>query len=633
MNDDGRRVNRGVQTGAGRRTAVYRRDLRDTSCDEYLASAAVADQAVQVAPESDGDRVAYVKMREGQPDLWLWDGTEDRRLTTSGVYALRYGRTDPRWIEWHPEGQNIAYISAGQTVKTVDPDTGETTRVTDDDSAAEGLAYGPEGDRIAVVTDRFSRGSLAVAAADGSGTVALADDELLYSDPEWGADGLYAVRSAHRHLFDYEAGLVRVTVDGFEGSVESVYEPDGVRVASPRPSPTDEAVAFVHDASGYDAVALLESDEVRTLAAADEAELADPAWHPDGTELAGTVTRDAATQPVRIDRESGTTETLDEPAVHTGPRYDGERLLVVRDTPHEPPSVFDVTSDERVTPATTAGTFDAVPTPETISYESAGREIQAVVYPPDGDDQPILVHPHGGPTALDKRGFDFRAGYFARLGYCVVMPNYRGSDGYGRAFRMANDGDWGGGDLGDVIAAADAADEAYPGADGERVGIFGGSGGGLMTINALGNSDRFRAGAAFYGVYDYETFVDDTDDVGWQLMKRELGDLATDVDNYRAASPIRHVESIDEPTLILHGEEDARVPISQSEQLVEAFERHGGRYEFRRYDGEPHGFGSQTAVVDAYTRVADLFAKYLRIDPDDGSSQPHDPDEPADSSS
>ncbi|WP_425493261.1 alpha/beta hydrolase family protein [Halorubrum ezzemoulense] len=163
--------------------------------------------------------------------------------------------------------------------------------------------------------------------------------------------------------------------------------------------------------------------------------------------------------------------------------------------------------------------------------------------------------------------------------------------------------------------------------DGDRVGIFGGSGGGLMTVNALGNSDRFRAGAAFYGVYDYESFVDDTDDVGWQLLKRELGDFVADLDAYRDASPIRTVPDIDDPLMVLHGEEDARVPISQSEQLVAELEKHDARHELRRYEGEPHGFGELDHVLDAYTRVADLFAKYLRRLPDDGSSRSYEPPE------
>jgi dipeptidyl aminopeptidase/acylaminoacyl peptidase len=289
-----------------------------------------------------------------------------------------------------------------------------------------------------------------------------------------------------------------------------------------------------------------------------------------------------------------------------------------------------VTAGERRSPTGFVGIEERLSTPERLTYESSGREIQAVVYPPaddaDTDSVPLLVKAHGGPTSYDGMSFDYRAQYFVALGYAVILPNYRGSDGYGRAFRNANDHDWGGGDLDDVINAADAFADAYDAIDGERAGIFGGSGGGLMTVNALGNSDRFRAGAAFYGVYDYETFADDTDDIGWQLMKRELGDLATDLDNYREASPIRHVADIKDPLLVLHGEDDARVPISQSEQLVEHLEAHGKRYEFQRYDSEPHGFGQRENVVDAYTRVADLFAKYLSIDPDDGTSRPHSPE-------
>jgi dipeptidyl aminopeptidase/acylaminoacyl peptidase len=303
-------------------------------------------------------------------------------------------------------------------------------------------------------------------------------------------------------------------------------------------------------------------------------------------------------------------------------------VLAVGEAARDPPAVRDVVAGERLTPGRPAGLDERLPEPESLTYEGEGGfEVHAVVYPPDADapsgSVPLLVKAHGGPTSFDRFRFDYRASYLAALGYAVICPNYRGSDGFGREVRMANDGDWGGGDLADVVDAADALAEAYDAVDGDRAGVYGGSGGGLMTVNALANADRFDAGAAFYGVYDYESFVDDTDDVGWQLMKRELGSLATDLATYRDASPIRSVESIEAPLLVLHGEADARVPISQSERLVEALEARGKRHEFRRYADEPHGFGDRENVVDAYTRVADLFAKYLRVDPDDGSSRPH----------
>jgi len=629
---------------------VYRRDLRDTSVDGLLADAATADAAVQAAPVPERDAVAAAVEREGQIDLWLLDrageGAGAERLTSRGVLAMRYGRGDGQWFDPAPDGAAVAFVTADGDVATVDLDTGDVERVTTHDDPDLAVAWSPDGDELAVVTDHFSRASLALVDPEGGRLEALADDDYLYDDPWWDGGRVVAVRSTHRDLFDHEAALVRAD----RGGVETLFAADAVRVQNPRPRPGGEEVAFVHDAGGFDAVYATDGDDVRRLAAVDGAEVADPAWRGDGDALAVTVTTGVRAH-VHVLDEPGSPgadapgdlrAVTDGDAFFTYPRFDGEELLAVGDSPGGPPAVQAVqdgdgpvegsgpTPGRRISPWAAAGLAERIPDPETLRYDSGDREIEAVVYPPPADaaagSVPVLVKPHGGPTYFDRLGFDHRAAYFAALGYAVVLPNYRGSDGYGRAFRMANDRDWGGGDLDDVVAAADAVAGAYDAVDGDRAGVFGGSGGGLMTVNALGRTDRFDAGAAFYGVYDYESFVDDTDDVGWQLMKRELGDLSTDLKNYRDASPVRHVESIEAPLLVLHGEDDARVPVSQSEQLVEQLEAHGKRHELRRYDDEPHGFGGRETVVDAYTRVADLFAKYLRVDPDDGTSRPHEPE-------
>jgi len=642
---------------------VYRRDLRDTDHDGLLADAAVADRVVQAAVGPNG-RIAYAKNRELTTDLWLAADGDDVRLTSGGVSAMRYGRTDARWLDWSPAGDRIAFVTADAELATVDADTGAVEVLTDLSGGISGLAWGEPG--IAVVTDAFSRASLAVVSPDGDRIEAIANDEYLYADPHWQGERVVATRSRHADLFDYEAALVRVPFagdresEGDEGeAVTELFAEPGVRAACPRPRPgDDEAVAFVHDGSGYDAVYGVDDDagggSPVPIYGVPETEIAAPEWNHTGDRLAVTATNGGRTGVHAVDvdgalADAGLGAEVDPAdaeaatalatgdAIHGAPRWDGDRLVSVRETPTEPPAVVDAASGERLTPSVTAGLGARLPTPEAFTYDSDGTEIHAVVHPPgsgsesgsdaEPDSVPLLVKPHGGPTAFDGFGFDHRAAYFAALGYAVVRPNYRGSDGFGRAFRMANDGDWGGGDLDDVIRAADATAARYDAVDGDRVGIFGGSGGGLMTVNALGNSDRFRAGAAFYGVYDYETFVDDTDDVGWQLLKRELGDFVSDLDAYRDESPIRRVPDIDDPLMVLHGEEDARVPITQSEQLVAELERHDVRHELRRYEGEPHGFGKREHVLDAYTRVADLFAKYLRELPDDGSSRPYEPPE------
>lgn len=617
---------------------MYRRDLRDTTHDGLLADMAMVDTVVQAAPSPTDGRIAYLLNREDQTDLWLHDDGVDTRLTSEGAMAMRYGRGDQQWLSWEPNGDRIAFLSASGTLSTVDTETGHVEELTHHASPDIGLDWGERG--IALVTDHFSRASLAVVDPDSGSIDVVADDEYLYADPRWGDDGLYAVRAHHRDLFDYESALVRIGDDG----PEELFFEEGVRVQNPRPHPRGDGVAFTHDETGFDAAYYADGVAVdaavdagksvttEQVSAVDETEIADPAWHPDGDALALTATHEGRVN-VHLVTLNGDAEELTEgDQKNSAPFFVGDDVHTVRDDPQTPPQVSNVSAGEAVT--TTGVAFgDRLADPVDFTFQSGDRDIHTVVYPPVGgfgdepDSVPLLVHPHGGPTAFDDFGWDYRSQYFAALGYAVAMPNYRGSDGYGRDHRNANDDDWGGGDLDDVIDCADATADEFAQIDGDRVGIFGGSGGGLMTVNALGNSDRFAAGAAFYGVYDYETFVDDTDDIGWQLMKRELGDLSTDLENYREASPIRTVPDIEDPVLVLHGEEDARVPISQSEQLCDELEKHGKRHELLRYDGEPHGFSQRENVLDAYTRCADLFAKYLGIDPDDGSSSPHPPRE------
>lgn len=614
---------------------MYRDGLRDTTTDSILAEGIVVDNVAFASPEPESDRIAYAQTHENRTDLWLTDGNgKSSRLTGTEVLAAPnvypFNNIEP--FQWHPNGGELVYCSnAGGTldVWTIDVDTGEKTRLTYHSEPDTYPRFSPDGSEVAFVTYQRSPGTIAVTNLDGTSMEVLRTDESLYTDPQW-ADNetLYAARSSHKDIYDGNCDLVRLSK---EGDLEVVFSEPDVSAVAPRPRPGFDELAFLHDGTGYDSLYVIQpdQDEPEEVFSEEGVELSAPAWNANG-ELLVIGSENAQTKILKISREGDVQEITDGHSRRYFPQWKGEDVIAVRGTPKKPFSVVDETEDVYITDGSIRGLEREFVEPQSVSYEADdGVEIQAMLYLPDDidergtDEVPLIVHPHGGPQFF--YGFDYNpiGQYFVAQGYAFIEPNYRGSAGFGREFRDLNDYEWGSRDLQDVIEAVDFVDESHSAVDGSRAGIFGGSGGGLMTANALGKSDKFNAGAAFYGVFDYETFIDDTDDIGWQLMKRELGFPATHIENYRDASPIESVADIDVPLLLLHGEDDIRVPITQSEQLAEELENHGKAYEFVRYTDERHVLTRRENVMDAFTRVADLFAKYLKEDPDAGASQPH----------
>lgn len=223
----------------------------------------------------------------------------------------------------------------------------------------------------------------------------------------------------------------------------------------------------------------------------------------------------------------------------------------------------------------------------------------ACVAPP-GELPPLLVLSHGGPTSAAQPGFNLAVQFWTSRGFAVVDVDYRGSTGYGRAYRDALRGAWGIADVDDCCAAAAALVEEGT-VDGRRLAIRGGSAGGFTTLAALTGRDVFHAGASLYGVTDLAALARDTHKFESRYLDRLVGRWPEDEAVYADRSPINHTDGLDCPLIVLQGLEDEVVPPSQAEALVAALEAKGIPHAYLAFPGEQHGFRQAATILRALT--------------------------------
>ena len=204
-----------------------------------------------------------------------------------------------------------------------------------------------------------------------------------------------------------------------------------------------------------------------------------------------------------------------------------------------------------------------------------GSRVQSFVVKPYGyrvgQKYPVLMLIHGGPQGFWGHSWTYRwnAQVFAAAGYVVVMPNPRGSTGYGQKFIDEINGDWGGKAYDDIMAATDYAVNNLPYADPAHVGAAGASFGGFMINWILGHTERFKALVSHDGVYDQPGEFGGTEELWFPLW--EMGGTPWDKpDDYRKWSPSSYAQDFHTPTLVIHGELDFRIPYSQALELFTA---------------------------------------------------------------
>ncbi|MBW0144155.1 alpha/beta hydrolase family protein [Sphingomicrobium clamense] len=248
----------------------------------------------------------------------------------------------------------------------------------------------------------------------------------------------------------------------------------------------------------------------------------------------------------------------------------------------------------------------------TIRYTARdGVEIESVLTLPrlrEHKDLPLIVLPHGGPGVRDEERFDWWTQALAELGYAVLQPNYRGSTGYGTEFFDLGVGEWGlkmQDDLVDAIAWAD--EEGL--ADKDRVCIVGASYGGYAALRgAQRDGEHYRCAISFAGVGDLSAMVRRD---RFYLLGRMAKDYWNErVEDFSAVSPEKHPHEFSIPVLLVHGKEDVRVPVDQSQDMYKVLKAAGKDVTYIEQEEGDHNFSRDEDKIEFLRATRDFLAKH-----------------------
>jgi len=348
----------------------------------------------------------------------------------------------------------------------------------------------------------------------------------------------------------------------------------------------------------------------------------------DGTSLEGVTYTDDRNRIEWFDADSKKLQgQLDRaiPNLHarvTSRSQDNKHMLILATAPDDPGLYYYLDRNtQQMAPVAIRQTGlppDRLAVTKAVSYTARdGTHIPAYLTLPKGREAkglPLIILPHGGPYGIrDRLQYDAEVQFFANRGYAVLQPNYRGSGGYGTAF-----GDAGIGQIGRTMQ--DDLDDGMDWlvkdgvVDAGRVCIIGASYGGYAAIWSITrNPERYRCAASFAGVADWQAmlkydrrFLTKQASARWQA--RVTGDGELDL---LAVSPTLQAARIGRPLLIGHGEDDNRVPISQSKKLVAALKAAGnGNFDYVAYPKEGHGFSDPANQKDWFDRLDAFLAKH-----------------------
>lgn len=578
---------------------------------------------------ADGRLLVYASSTAGVAALVVHECDTGVAYTLATSPGLRPGRGlgGGAWA-LTPDGAGVVYVAADGNLWRQPVVGGPATQLTelDPDRSATGPCVAPDGAAISYVLDLAEVHLLDLA----TGRSHRIDDGSadFHMDPFIDADST-TVRWLAWNVPDMAWDRSRVQVyrggdgggDGDDDGGVSDEVTTDFAVQQPRSLP-DGTPTCVRDDSGWLNVWVGDRPLV------DEPyEHAGPSWgpgqrsyvwSPDCTHVAFTRNEGGFGRLCVVARATGEVREVAR-GVHGQLSWCGNRLAAVRTGARTPTQVvwYDTDTWERTVVAVGPAAQwadDELHEPELVEVPVADGVLHARLYRSDDNDGRMIVWLHGGPTDQWQVTFMPRIAFWMSRGWSILVPDHRGSTGHGRAYQQALRGRWGELDVADTLAVtrhAHVAGWARP----ERTVVFGGSAGGFTALGAVAaEPGRFAAAVLVYPVSDLVELTELSHRFERHYTHHLVGPLPEALALYRHRSPTFHAHRYARtPLLLLHGEEDAVVPVRQSTVFAHRVRAAGGDVQMHVYPGEGHGFRIAANQLDEYRRAEGFLAHCIAV--------------------
>jgi dipeptidyl aminopeptidase/acylaminoacyl peptidase len=582
----------------------------------------------------DGKTIVFVSNISGRNNLWL--------VPAEGGWPTQLTVSDQRQTApaWSPDGRWIAYMSDYDgdeqwDIFIVSPKTGQVVNLTHTREIAEEYPrWSPDGRYLAYTVKPKTSSVFEIDVYDmvmrdvkhiTTGTPA----DQLNDNPIWSHDGKWIVYTQEQAK-GTDSNIFITEVARGQSSLLTPHRGEQIYRANDFSPDGKHLLVTSNAANGYDNVGLLDLTTKKiSWLTKDKGEIAGGHFSPDGKHITWTANvegnadiyvRDLLTDKIAaLPLPKGVNDLAGQ---HSAFSKDGAHLLYNHNGATAPGDLwvyqFDTGKSHQVTQSLVAGVrSEDMVEPFLVHYPSRDGKwtISAFVYVPynmvRNGLNAAIVYAHGGPASQSVNSFSRFIQHMVNQGYMVIAPNYRGSTGYGKEFQQANLFDMGGGDLQDVLAAADFVKQTGY-LDPKKVVLMGGSYGGYLTMLGVTKApDVWAAGVPIVPFVNWFTEIQNEDPVLQQSDLATMGDPEKNKALFQDRSPIFFVDQIKAPLFLLAGGNDPRCPEEESQQVIDAIKKRGGVVEFKLYANEGHGFARVENQIDAYQRVSGFLKAHV----------------------